>query len=151
GIKVEEKILPSNDEATFEMGGQPMFAIKSIPGLYVVAIIKFQIKLSTRDGTSFTLLLGVGLAFDIDAGIVSLKGLLAITFFGVIGDNTLGVGCGFLLKLSAAIEPIISIELSLEGRLALIWACRGTPNETEFGAAKLTFGVEISVCLVFSI
>jgi hypothetical protein len=151
GIKVEEKILPSNDEATFEMGGQPMFAIKSIPGLYVVAIIKFQIKLSTKDGTSFSLLLGVGLAFDIDAGIVSLKGLLAITFFGVIGDNTLGVGCGFLLKLSAAIEPIISIELSLEGKLALIWACRGTPNETEFGAAKLTFGVEITVCLVFSI
>jgi hypothetical protein len=67
GIKVEEKILPTNDEATFEMGGSPMFSVKAIPGLYVVAIIKFSIKLSTKDGTTFTLLLGVGIAFEIDA------------------------------------------------------------------------------------
>lgn len=151
GIKVEEKVAPSNDEATFEIGGQPMFAIKAIPGLYVVAIIKFSIKIATQDGTSYTLLLGVGLAFDLDAGPFGFKGLLALTFFGFIGDNTLGVGVGFLLQLSASIDPIISIQISLEGKLALIWACKGLPEETEFSAAKLTFGVEVSICLVFSI
>ena len=32
-----------------------------------------------------------------------------------------------------------------------MWACQGTPNETTYGAAKLTFTVEASVCLLFSI
>jgi hypothetical protein len=151
GIKVEQKIAPTNDEATFEIGGQPMFAIKSIPGLYVVAIVKFSIKVSTKDGTTYTLLLGVGLAFDLDAGPFGFKGLLALTFFGFIGDTSLGLGIGFLLQLSVSIDPIISIQISLEGKLAIIWACRGLPAETEFSAGKLSFGVEVSICLVFSI
>jgi hypothetical protein len=151
GVAVTEKVAPDNDEAEFELQGQPMFAIKQVPGLYVVAIIKFSIKLSTMDGTTYTLLLGVGIAYELDADPFSFKGLFALTFFGFIGDNSLGVGVGFLLKLSASIEPIISVELSLEGKLALIWACQGTPVETLFGAAKLTFAIEVSICLVFSI
>jgi hypothetical protein len=151
GVKVSEKVAPANDEAEFELAGSPMFAIKAIPGLYAVAIIKFSIKLSTKDGTTYALLLGVGVAYELSAGPFKLKGLFALTFFGFIGDDSLGVGVGFLLKLTAAIEPIISVDISLEGQLALISACRGTSNETLFGAAKLTFAIEVTICLVFSI
>lgn len=148
---VKIAVAPHGDEASFELGGKPMFAIKSIPGLYVVAIIEFSIKVSTRDGTTYSFLLGVGFAYSLDAGPFDFKGLIALTFFGFIGDATIGFGIGFLLQLELEIAPIIRIEISLEGKLALVWGCKGTPNETEFSAAKLTFGVEVTVCLVFSI
>jgi hypothetical protein len=150
-LSVEVKVAPTSDSAKFQLEGTPMFAIKAIPGVYVAAIIQFSIEVSTGDGTTYTLLLGVGLAFDVDAGPLGLKGLIALTIFGFIGDTSLGFGIGFLLKLGVEIEPIISIEITLEGKLAVLRACGGTPNETVFGAAKLTFGVEVSVCLVFSI
>lgn len=148
---VEITVAPDADEAGFELGGKPMFAIKAIPGLYAVAIIQFSIKLSTTEGTTYSLLLGVGFAYDLDAGPFGFKGLIALTFFGFIGDTTIGFGIGFLLQLELEIVPIIRIEISLEGKLALVWGCKGTPDETEFSAAKLTFGVEVSICLVFSI
>jgi hypothetical protein len=151
GIEVSIKVAPDMDEAEFSFGGHPMFAIQSIPDVYVVAIIKFSIKLSTVDGTTYGLLLGVGLAFSIDGEILSFKGLIALTFFGFISDSSMGFGIGFLLQLSAAIEPIIEIQISLEGQLALVRACIGTGNESLFSVAKLTFAVEVTVCLVFSI
>ena len=151
GIQVSIKVAPDMDEAEFSFGGHPMFAIQSIPDVYVVAIIKFSIKLSTVDGTTYGLLLGVGLAFSIDGEILSFKGLIALTFFGFISDSAMGFGIGFLMQLSAAIEPIIEIQISLEGQLALVRACMGTPDESLFSVAKLTFAVEVTVCLVFSI
>jgi hypothetical protein len=151
GIAIEVDVAPESQGASFEIAGQPMFAIKSIPGLYVVAIIGFKIQLSTEDGTSYELLLGVGVAYEIEAGPFELKGLLAITFFAVWGDSVCGYGVGFLVKVSAAIEPIISIELSLEGKLARITVHSGLPDETVFCAAKLIFAVEVSVFLVLSI
>jgi hypothetical protein len=150
-IKVEWDVAPSADMATFSMGGQPMFAIHVIPNVYVTAIIKFQIQVSTGDGTDYSLVVGVGLAFSLDADPFSFKGLFAITFAGVWGDSVLGYAIGFLLQLQASIDPIISVTLSLEGQLALVKACEGTPNETKYGAAVLTLAVEVSVCLVFSI
>ena len=149
-VSVELNVLPALDSSKFQLQGQPMFTVKAIPGLYVVAIIQFSIEISTSDGTTYTLLLGVGVAYEIEAGPFSLKGLFALTFFGFIGDTALGFGIGFLLKLGLDIA-IVSIEISLEGKLAVIRACSGTANETLFGAAKLTFGVEISICLVLSI
>jgi hypothetical protein len=151
GVTVELAILPNNDSASFEIGGSPMFAIKSIPGLYVVAIIHFKIQLSTADGTSYEVLIGVGLAYELKAGPFDLSGLLAITFFAVWGDTALGYGVGFLVKVSASIEPIVSVELSLEGRLARIIVHPGLPDETVFCAAKLTFAIEVSIFLVLSI
>ncbi len=151
GIKVEIGIAPSADSAAFEMGGSPMFAIKQIPGLYVVAIIKFKIKLSTADGTTYEVLIGLGVAYEIEAGPFELKGLIAITFFVVWGDTVLGYGVGFLVKVSAAIEPIISVELTLEGRLARIVVNQSLPDETVFAAAKLTFAIEVSIFLVLNI
>jgi hypothetical protein len=46
---------------------------------------------------------------------------------------------------------IVSIQLSLEGRLALVAACLDTPSRTLFSAGKLEFGVEVAVCVVLSI
>lgn len=153
GITVEISILPSADSASFEFGGSPMFAIKSVPGLYVVAIIHFKITLSTVDGTSYELLLGIGLAYEkkVVGDWLELKGLLAITFFAVWGDSVCGYGVGFLVKVAAANDPIWSIELSLEGRLARITVHSGAPDETVFCAAKLTFAIEVSIFLVLSI
>ena len=148
---VEVKVWHDADEAEFKLGGQPMFAIKSVPGLYVVAIIEFGIKISTQTGNTYSLLLGVGLAYKLKAEPFEFKGLLAITIFGFIGDSVLGWGIGFLAVLSAEITPIISLEIKLEGKLARVLACRDTPDETLFCAAKLTFAIEVSIFLVFSI
>lgn len=150
-IKVEWDVAPTADAATFSIGGQPMFAIHVIPNVYVTAIIKFSVEVSTADGTDYSLLIGVGLAFSLDAGPFSFKGLFAITFAGVWGDSVLGYAIGFLLEVEASIEPIISVKLSLEGQLALVKACEGTATATKYGAARLILAVEVSVCLVFSI
>jgi hypothetical protein len=151
-VKVELKIVPEYEEATFEIGGKPMFQIKSVPGLYVVAIIQFTIKLSTEDGTTYILLIGVGMAYELeDVGPFDLKGLFALTFFAIFGDAVLGYGVGFLVQVSAEIKGIVSIEVSLEGKLARLLISQSTPNETVFQVAKLTFELEVSVFLVFSI
>jgi hypothetical protein len=150
-IKVEVQVAPSADKAAFSMGGQPLIATHWIPNVYVVAIIKFQIEASTSDGTAYSLLIGLGLAYSLDAGPFDFKGLIAVTFFGFVSETVLGFGIGFLLQLSAGIEPFVEVTISLEGQLALVDACTGTPNSTRYGAAKLTFGVEVTVCLIFSI
>lgn len=150
GVSVELKVWPDADEAEFALGGQPMFAIKSIPGLYAVAIIKFGIKLSTESGTTYSLTLGVGIAYELEAGPFELKGLFAITFFGFIGDTALGFGVGFLIQVSVELV-IVEVALRLEGKLAMVVACRGTDHETLYGAAKLVFAVEVSIAFVFSI
>jgi hypothetical protein len=150
-ISCDTNVAPANDEAEFDLAGAPMFAVRQVPGLYVVAVFKFSIKVSTADGTTYGLLLGVGIAYDKELGIFEFKGLFAITFFGFIIDTAIGFGIGFLLQLSASIEPIIEVQFSVEGQLALVWGCRGTPDETLFGAAKLTIAVEVTVCLCFSI
>jgi hypothetical protein len=151
GVEVELDVAPVMDKAQFALVGQPMFAVREMPGLYVLELIKFSIQISTEDGTTYGLLIGFGVAYEIDAGPFKLKGLFALTMFGFMGDTTLGFGIGFVLKLGLAIEPIVSVEIYLEGQLAVASACRGTGNDTTYGAAKLTFGVKISVCLVFSI
>lgn len=151
GVTVEIKVAPENDEASFALEGKPMFSIKSIPGLYVVAIIGFTIKLSSKDGTTYVLLIGVGVAYKLKAGPFELKGLFGLTFFAIFGDTVLGYGVGFLVEVSVEISPIISVSLSLEGKLARLEVDRSTPNETVFQVAKLTFAIEVSVFLVFSI
>ena len=151
GIQVEIKVAPSHDEASFEAGGSPMFAIKAIPGLYVVAIIKFALKLSTESGTTYGFLLGVGIAYELEAGPFHLKGLFAVCFIAVFGDTVLGYGVKFLVKVSADLPPIVSIELSFEGKFARLIVMKDTPQETVFQIAKLVFAIEVSIFLVFSI
>jgi len=150
-VKVELELAPSADTAAFSLAGQPLFGIQSVPDLYVASVIKLEIQLSTEAGTVYSLLLGIGLAYEFDAGPFEFKGLFALTFVGFVGDTVLGFGIGFLLELEAELEPIVKVTITLEGQLALVDACRGTGNDTKYGAAKLTFGVEVSVCLVFSI
>jgi hypothetical protein len=129
-----------------------MFAIKSVPGLYAVAILKFVIKLSTQDGTSYKLLIGFGIAYEEKVtDWLKLKGLFALTIFGVIGDTVLGFGAGFLIKASADLE-IVSVTVRIEGKLALVWGCRGTAGvESQWSVAKLVFGIDITIAFVFSI
>jgi hypothetical protein len=151
-VKVELAVAPSADEAELEVAGSPMFGIKSVPGLYVVAIIKFKLKLSTKSGTTYGVLIGVGVAYKFPKlGPIEFKAMFALTFFAVFGDTVLGYGVGFLLKASAEIQPIVSVDISLEGKLARLVAQKGLPDETVFQIAKLAFAVEISVFLVFSI
>lgn len=149
-VKLEWDVDPSSDMVTFSVGGQPMWAYA---GGYVIGIIKFQIQMSTASGTDYGLLVGVGFGYDADVldKKISLKGLIALTFAAVWGDSVLGYAIGFLLQIQAAIEPIISVTLSIEGQAVFVTACKGTPNQTKYEAALLTVAIEISVCLVFSI
>jgi hypothetical protein len=151
GFTIEVSVAPKGDKASFELAGRPSFAIKSVPHLYVVAIIQFKIELSTEQGTTYEVFIGIGFSYEIEAEPFEFEGLLAITFFVVWGDTILGYGVGFLVELSASIKPIVSVELSLEGRLARIVVHNGLPDETVFCAAKLTFAVEVSIFLVLSI
>ncbi|ATQ77288.1 hypothetical protein CR152_24295 [Massilia violaceinigra] len=151
GVTVEVAVAPKNDKASLTLHGSPMFAIKSVPDLYVVAIIEFELTLSSEHGTTYGFLLGLGIAYSMDAHPFELEGLFALTFFAVFGDTVLGYGVGFQLKLSADLPPIISIELSLEGKLARLVAHKGLPDETVFQIAKLVFAIEVSIFLVFSI
>ena len=50
-------VAPVMDTAQFALVGQPMFAVQEIPGLYVVGLIKFSIQISTKDGTTYGLLI----------------------------------------------------------------------------------------------
>jgi hypothetical protein len=150
-FKLEWDVAPTSDKGSLSISGQPMFAIHTVPCVYLAVILKFELEVSTSDGTHYALLIGAGLSYSLDAKPFTFKGLFAITFAGVWGDSVLGFAIGFLLQVQASIDPIISITLSLEGQLALVKACEGTPNETKYGAAVLTFAVEVSVCLVFSI
>jgi len=157
GVEVELDIAPTMDKAEFALVGQPMIAVDPIhiPGLYVVGLIKFSIQISTMDGTTYGLLIGFGIAFEdiVNVGSFKLgfKGLFALTFFGFVSDTALGFGIGFVVTAGLSIDPIISIEIYVEGQLAVVMACRGTGHDTTYGAAKITIGVEIHVCLLFSI
>jgi len=151
GITISGKVWGGGDQVDFDFAGSPMFAIKTVPGLYVVAILKFSIRLSTVDGTSYKLLIGYGIAYELKAtDWLKLKGLFAQTVFGVVGDTVLGFGAGFLLKVSADLV-IVTVTVRLEGKLALVWACRGTANESQWFLAKLVFGVDITIAFIFSI
>jgi hypothetical protein len=143
-VRVEWDVAPHADGVSFTIEGQPTWDPWQ-------ALFKFQVQLSTKDGTDYGLLLGFGYGWDFDEGPFHFEGLVAVTIAGVVGDSVLGFAIGFLAQLKASIKPIISLTVSLEGQLALVWACQGTPSETTYGAAKLTFTVEASVCLLFSI
>ena len=148
-VRVEWDVAPHADGASFTIEGQPTWDPWQ-------ALFKFQVQLSTKDGTDYGLLLGFGYGWDFNKGPFHFEGLVAVTITGVAGagvagDSVLGFAIGFLAQLKASIKPIISVTVSVEGQLALVWACQGTPSETTYGAAKLTITVEASVCLLFSI
>lgn len=151
GLTISGKVWGKGDQVDFEFAGSPMFAIKSVPGLYAVALLKFSIRLSTVDGTSYKLLIGFGIAYELKAtDWLKLKGLFAITVFGVVGDTVLGFGAGFLIKVSADLV-VVTVTVRLEGKLALVWGCRGSANESQWSLAKLVFGVDITIAFIFSV
>jgi hypothetical protein len=153
GINVGFDITPSAETATLEIEANPMFGT-SKPGLYVAIIVKFTIHLGTDTGTHFGLLIGIGLAVKFKLGPFEAKGLIALTFFGVTGDTLFGYGIGFLLKLTVDFfekAPILTVEVSVEGKKASLTVRKGQPDETVFSVAKLVLAVEATVCLVLSI
>lgn len=92
GFSVETTIKKDESKSKIVLGGSPMFAVKSVPGLYVVAILKFSLILSEKDGTTFIVTIGFGLAMSEKFGPLKIKALLAITFFGVVGETVMGWG-----------------------------------------------------------
>jgi len=151
GITISIKVWPKGDQADFQLAGTPMFAIKAVPGLYAVAILKFSIRLSTVDGNSYKLLIGFGYAYELKAtSWLKLKGMIAFTIFGVVGDTAMGYGAGFLVKLSADLV-IVTITVRVEGKLAHVLGCKDTASESQWLLAKLVFAVDITIVFIFSI
>ena len=151
GLKFEFALSSDMDEVTMELGGSPMFSIKSKPGLYVVAIVKFKIKLSNKTGTTYGFLLGFGAAGVAKHKPWKFKCLFAYTIFAVFGDNLLGYGIGFVLKLVADMSPIVSINLSIEGKAARLIVQKGLPKETVFWILKCVVAFDVSIFMVLSI
>ncbi|WP_282153326.1 hypothetical protein [Ruegeria atlantica] len=153
GVEVLITLAKEKTKAKFSLGGKPMFAIKAVPGLYAVAIIKFSLIMSVKDGTTFVVTIGFGIAYMKKVGpgdFLKLKGMVGFTFIAIIGETVMGWGGGILLQAEAAIKPIISVAIRFEAMGARLLAQPGTGNETVFFVSKVTVSIDISVFLVLS-
>ncbi|MDJ0626788.1 MAG: hypothetical protein QNJ44_00900 [Rhodobacter sp.] len=150
GFTVQVITKDGKTKSKVTLGGSPMFAIKSVPGLYAVAVIKFSLIISEKDGTTFVVTIGFGVAYTTKLGPLKLKGLVAFTFIGIVGETVMGWGGGILVKAEAAIKPIVSVGIRFEAMGARLVAQGGTANETVFFVSKVSIAIDISLFLVLN-
>jgi hypothetical protein len=68
--------------------------------------------------------------------------------FFIVGDMVLGFGVGMLIKGSINLE-IVSVDVSVEAKMAILKVT--CPGVTIYGAAQVTFAIEITICWVIDI
>jgi hypothetical protein len=134
-------------EADFELGATILFPTPFDP-LKAVGMIKLEIKMSTQSGNTFTLTVGAGVGVSFSIVGFGCKAYFLETMFLIAGDNVLGFGVGLLLKGSIDLE-IVEVDVTVEAKMAVLkMTC---PDTTIYGAAQLTFGIEITIALVIDI
>jgi hypothetical protein len=135
-------------EAEFELGATILFPTP-FPLLKAVGLIDIQIQMSTASGNTFTLTVGVGVGVSFHLGPFKCAAYFAQTMFFIYGDTVIGFGIGLLIKGSVDLE-IISVEVSVEAKMAVLTVpCAG--DVTIYGAAQITFAIEITICWVIDI
>ncbi|MEL7042321.1 MAG: hypothetical protein AAGL90_12405 [Pseudomonadota bacterium] len=140
-----------NKKTKVIFSGAPMFAIQSVPGLYVVAIIKLGISLFKDDGTIVELTFGFGFAWVWKVSkALKIKGMFAVAFHLVFGDNLYGWGAGFILKANLSYFPIVSVTLRIEGLGVRLTHRKDLPDETVYTINKLQVSLDITVGFLFS-
>jgi hypothetical protein len=138
-------------EAAFEFGATILIPTPFDP-LKAVGMIKIEIKMSTADGTSLALTVGAGLGVSFDIAGFGCKAYFMETMFLIAGDSVLGFGVGLLIKGSVDLA-IVSVDVTVEAKMAILKVspsatCAGM---TIWGAAQLTFAIEISICWIIDI
>ena len=68
--------------------------------------------------------------------------------FFIAGDNIIGLGVGLMIKGTIDLE-VVSVDVSVEAKMALLKVT--CPDTTMWGAAQVTFAVEITICWVIDI
>jgi hypothetical protein len=134
-------------EADFELGATILIPTPFDP-LMAVGLVKIQIQMSTASGNTFTLTVGVGLGVSFKVGGFGVTAYFAETMFFIVGDTVLGFGVGMLIKGSIDLE-IISVDVSVEAKMAILKV--SCPGVTIYGAAQVTFAIEITICWVIDI
>jgi hypothetical protein len=134
-------------EADFELGATLLIPTPFDP-LMAVGLIKIQIQMSTASGNTFTLTVGAGLGVSFKLAGFGVTAYFAETMFFIAGDMVLGFGVGLLIKGSINLE-IVSVDVSVEAKMAVLKVT--CPDTTIYGAAQVTFAIEITICWVIDI
>ncbi|HEY8037838.1 MAG TPA: hypothetical protein VIF37_19850 [Methylobacter sp.] len=123
-----------------------------ISGLQGVGLLKFDAKISTKDGQIMTLTVGAGIGISFKlADSFKVVAYYAETEFLIFGD-VFGLGVGALMKGSIDLE-IISVDISVEGKMAVLKvdASATCSDVTVWGVAQVTFAVEVTIAWVIDI
>ncbi len=138
-------------EAEFELGATILIPTQFDP-LKAVGMIKIEIKTSTETGNTLTLTVGAGLGVSFKVAGFGCKAYFVETMFLIAGDSVLGFGVGLLIKGTIDLE-VISVDVSVEAKMAVLKVVPGPscPATTIYGAAQLTFAVEVTICWVIDI
>lgn len=138
-------------EAEFELGATILIPTPFDP-LKAVGMIKIEIKMSTESGNTFTLTVGAGVGVSFSVAGFGCKAYFLETMFLIAGDTVLGFGVGLLIKGSIDLE-VVSVDVSVEAKMAVLKVVPGPtcPATTIFGAAQLTFAVEVTICWIIDI
>ena len=147
-ITVRETIQSPISEAEFQLGAGIMIPTPFNP-LKAIGLVKLAIKLSTKTGTTFTLTWGVGLGVAIPLGPFNAKAYYVQTMFLIVGDTTIGLGVGAIIK--AGVDLVIaSVDISIEFKMAVLQVTCAS-GTTLWGAAKVTFAIDITIAFVIDI
>jgi hypothetical protein len=138
-------------EAEFELGATILIPTPFDP-LKAVGMIKIAIKMSTESGNTFTLTVGAGVGVSFSIAGFGCKAYFLETMFLIAGDTVLGFGVGLLIKGSIDLE-VVSVDVSVEAKMAILKVAPGPtcPATTIFGAAQLTFAIEVTICWIIDI
>jgi hypothetical protein len=123
-----------------------------ITGLQGVGLIKFNAKISTDVGQVITLTVGAGIGVSFKlTDAFKVVAYYVETEFLIFGD-VFGLGVGALLKGSIDLE-IISVDVSVEAKMAVLKvdASATCSAVTVWGAAQVTFAVEVTIAWVIDI
>ena len=134
-------------EFDFEFGATILIPTPFDP-LVAVGLTKIQIQMSTASGNTFTLTVGAGLGVTFKVAGFGCTAYFAETMFFIVGDTVLGFGVGLLIKGSIDLE-IVSVDVSVEAKMAILKVT--CPGVTIYGAAQITFAIDITICWVIDI
>ena len=129
----------------------PPEVLPHIAGLQGVGLINFDAKISTKFGQVITLTVGAGIGVTFKVSVFNCFAYYVETWFMIFGDVT-GLGEGALLKGSIDLE-IVSVDVSIEAKMAVL-KVKESPfcsAVTVWGAAQVTFAVDITLCWVIDI
>jgi hypothetical protein len=150
-LVISEVVSNPISEADFELSAT-LFIPTPFDPLMGAGMLGIKIELSTASGNTFTLTVGAGVGVSFDIKIGKVKAYFLESWFFIVGDSVIGFGVGILIKGTIDLE-IISVDVSVEAKMAVldVPASSTCSGNTVYGAAQVTFAVDITICWVIDI